>query len=222
MTSADDNAFIQSFCDELNNKENYNPNNQNAKATNSIYKKLNKETCSNYELPIKSLDGIRCDCDFFTSSDGNLSFVITILDTERINIQGNYTANTYKRNGKITEECMSKIFISDILVELPKLKFNKLKNRFEIPNEDEDECPCLDVFELFKDEENIKLTIETCPCCLEPCNWKLAYTCNHSICPPCYQKLPNTIIDDEDNKTCPTCRGACIKFVGDSDSDSDE
>ena len=56
MTSADDNAFIQSFCDELNNKENYNPNNPNAKATNSIYKKLNKETYSNYDLPIKKLD----------------------------------------------------------------------------------------------------------------------------------------------------------------------
>jgi hypothetical protein len=189
------------------------------KATNSIYNKLNKETLSNYELPIKTLDGVRCDCVFFISSDEKISFVITILDTARINVQGNYVANTYKLNCKISEWCMSKIFISDILVELPKLKFNKLKNRFEIPKEDEDAD--LDIYELFKDEENIKLKIETCPCCLEPCNWKLAYTCGHSICPPCYQKLPNTIIDNEDNKTCPTCRGACIRFVGDCDCDSD-
>jgi hypothetical protein len=189
------------------------------KATNSIYKKLIKKLLGNYELPIKTLDGIRCDCDFFTTSDCDIRFGIAILDTARINIQGNYVANNYI-DCKITDESKSKIFISDILRKLPQLKFNKLKNRFEIPHEDEN--PCLDVYELFKDEENIKLKIETCPCCLEPCNWKLAYTCNHSICPPCYQKLPNTIIDDEDNKTCPTCRGACIKFVGDSDSDSDE
>ena len=189
------------------------------KATNSIYNKLNKETYSNYELPIKKLDGIRCDCDFFTSHDGYISFVIHLLDTQRINVQGNYTANTFKLNCKITDESMSKIFISDMLRELPQLKFNKLKNRFEIPNDDEDAD--LDIYELFKDEANIQLKIETCPCCLEPCNWKLAYTCGHSICPPCYQKLPNTIIDNEDNKTCPTCRGACIKFVGDCDCDSD-
>jgi hypothetical protein len=189
------------------------------KATNSIYNKLNTETLSDYELPIKTLDGVRCDCDFFSRGDGYISFVIHILDTQRINVQGNYTANAYKLNSETIDESISKKFISDILVELPKLKFNKLKNRFEIPNEDEDAD--LDIYELFKDEENIKLKIETCPCCLEPCNWKLAYTCNHSICPPCYQKLPNTIIDNKDNKTCPTCRGACIKFVGDCDCDSD-
>jgi hypothetical protein len=188
------------------------------KATNSIYNKLNKESLGNYELPIKTLDGIRCDCDFFTTRDGKISFVIEILDTQIINVHGN-TANTYKLNCKITEECMSKIFISDMLRDLPKLKFNKLKNRFEIPNEDEDQD--LLVFELFKDEANIQLKIETCPCCLEPCNWKLAYTCGHSICPPCYQKLPNTIINGKDNKTCPTCRGDCIKIVDECDCDSD-
>ena len=185
------------------------------KATNSIYNKLIKKTYSKYGLPIKSLDGVICDCDFFKGYEGNISFVITILDTARDNINGDYTANTFQnKNIKITDESKSKIFISDMLRELPQLKFNKLYNRFEIPNEDEN--PSLDVYELFKDEENIKLRIETCPCCLEPCNWSV-FTCGHSICPPCFQKLPNTIIDDEDNKTCPTCRGACIKIVDEDD-----
>ena len=185
------------------------------KATNSIYNKLIKKTYSSCALPIKSLDGVICDCDFFKGYEGNISFVITILDTARDNINGNYSANTFHdKNCKITDESKSKIFISDMLRELPQLKFNKLRNRFEIPNEDED--PSLDIYELFKDEENIKLRIETCPCCLEPCNWSV-WTCGHSICPPCFSKLPNTIIDDEDNKTCPTCRGACIKIVDEDD-----
>jgi len=185
------------------------------KATNSIYNKLIKKTYSSCALPIKSLDGVICDCDFFKGYDGDVSFVITILDTARDNINGNYTANNYYSKGKITDEGKSKIFIGDMLRELPQLKFNKLRNRFEIPDED-DEDTSLDIYELFKDEENIKLRINTCPCCLEPCNWSL-FTCGHSICPPCFQKLPNAVIDDEDNKTCPTCRGACIKIVDEDD-----
>ena len=214
MTSAIHAKVIQSICDEINNKENHNANNPNAKATNSIYNKLIKKTYSQYKLPIKSLDGVLCDCDFSKGYESDISFVITILNTERDNINGNYTANEYKSKCKFTEECMNKIFISDILVELPKLKFNKLKNRFEIPNEDEDAD--LDVFELFKDEENIKLSIETCPCCLEHCNWSL-FTCGHSICPPCFQKLPSKVDDYNEQKTCPTCRGTCVKIVDDDD-----
>ena len=72
------------------------------KATNSIFNKLINKSYSQYELPIKSLDGVICDCDFFKGFEGTLVFVITILDTARDNINGNYTANTFKKNCKIT------------------------------------------------------------------------------------------------------------------------
>ena len=175
------------------------------KATNSIYIKLTEQ--SQWSLPIKSIDGVRCDCDLFNFRH-DFSLLITILDTEIIAYNVDYTSICEFYD----DESKTKNIISNMLRDLTQLKFNKLKNMFEIPTKDRVVVPEPDIFELFKDEKNIKLRIETCPCCLELCNWSLL-TCGHSICPPCFQKLPNTPFDGKDNKTCPTCRGPCIKNV---------
>lgn len=195
------------------------------KATNKIYNEISLpkyETCGKYyQLPIKKIDNIIVSCEFYHACR-TLGFRIEIWNTTRTSENHDYKTNIFHNsNYPISDEVNTKFYIDHILREIPQYKFNKNSSQFVIPDEYEDINE--DLFELYKDEENIKLKMDICPCCLEPCNWNLAYTCEHPICVPCYQKLPSKDDDDgNEQKTCPTCRGDCIKIVGDCDCDSDE
>ena len=201
------------------------------KATNSIYREISLSKYEivgkYYQLPIKKIDNIFVSCEFYNFIT-YLGFRIEIFNTTRINVinvvnQDFITNITKNKNYPISDEVNTKFFIEHILSELPHYKFNKKTSQFEVPDAVAITDINEDIYELFKDVENIQLKIDTCPCCLEPCNWKLAHTCEHPICVPCFQKLPSK---DDDNgnaqKTCPTCRGDCIKIVDDDDDDDDD
>jgi len=196
------------------------------KATNSIYKEISlskyEQVGKYYQLPIKKIDNIFVSCEFYHTCN-TLGFRIEFWNTARINMDNDFISNiTHNKNFPISDEVNTKLFIERILCEIPNYKFNKKNSQFEVSDGVAISDINEDIYELFKDVENVQLKIEICPCCLEPCNWKLAYTCEHPICVPCYQKLPSKDDDDgNEQKTCPTCRGGCIKIVGDCDCDSD-
>jgi hypothetical protein len=191
------------------------------KATNSIYKEILLSKYENggyYQLPIKKIDNILVSCEFFGCHGLYLGFRIEIFNTARINVCHDFITNVTKSSDSTRNVTETKNFIKKILTELPHYKFNKITSQFEVPDVVDISDITQDIYELFKDVENIQLKIEMCPCCLEPCNWKMAYTCEHPICVPCYQKLPSKDNDNGDaQKTCPTCRGDCIKFVDEDD-----
>lgn len=198
------------------------------RATEKIYNEISKPQYGNicgkyYQLPINSIDNIKVSCEFYHACR-TLGFRIEIRDTHRTYDVNSGDMPDFKTNimhnkdYPITDAINTKLFIKDILSELPHYKFNKNSSRFVVPDKYEDINE--DIFELFKDVENLKLNCDICPCCLEPCNWNLTYTCEHPICIPCYQRLPYKPDDDGDEqKTCPTCRGNCIKFHGDEDDE---
>jgi hypothetical protein len=193
------------------------------KATNSIYREISLSKYENggyYQLPIKKIDNIIVSCEFYNCHQLYLGFRIEIFNTRRINMCHDFITNITKTTEPTRDVIETKKFIKNILTELPHYKFNKTTSQFEVPDVVAISDINQDIYEFFKDVENIQLKIVMCPCCLEPCNWKIAYTCEHPICVPCYQKLPSK--DDDDGnaqKTCPTCRGDCIKIVNDEDDD---
>jgi hypothetical protein len=193
------------------------------KATNSIYKEISLSKYEHggyYQLPIKKIDNIFVSCEFYNCHEHYLGFRIEIFNTTRINMCHDFITNITKTTTARSDVANTKNFIKNILTELPHYKFNKKTSQFEVPDAVAITDINEDIYELFKDVENIQLKIVMCPCCLEPCNWQIAYTCEHPICVPCFQKLPSK--DDDDGnaqKTCPTCRGDCIKIVDDDDDD---
>lgn len=191
------------------------------KATNSIYKEILLSKYENggyYQLPIRKIDNIIVSCEFYNCHVNYLGFRIEIFNTARINMCHDFVTNVTKTTTSTRDVTETKNFIKKILTELPHYKFNKKTSQFEVPDGGAISDINEDIYELFKDEENILLKMEICPCCLEICNWKLAYTCEHPICVPCYQKLPSKDDDDGNTqKTCPTCRGDCIKIVDDNE-----
>jgi hypothetical protein len=195
------------------------------KAANSIYKEISLPKYENigkyYQLPIEKIDNIIVSCEFYIAHN-SLGFRIEFWNTKRINIGNDFISNiTPNAKYPVADEVNTKFFIEHVLSEILHYKFNKKTSQFEVPYDDGDIND--DIYELFKDKENIKLKIDTCPCCLEPCNWKLAHACGHFICVPCFQKLPSIYDDDcNENKTCPTCRGDCIKYVKNDDDDDDD
>jgi hypothetical protein len=150
-------------------------------------------------LPIKTLDGIKCDvrlisskavkCDCGSDCDKpNWYLKIETMKNCVLVDSGEIDEHEY-----YSEKIEDLENVKDIL---QSLRFNRFENRFQ---------PLEAIDWSFIESDTVKLKYDTCCVCYEKTVSRT--NCGHILCIPCYDKIP----EDTDSQTpCPMCREDCL------------
>jgi hypothetical protein len=150
-------------------------------------------------LPIKTLDGIKCDvrllstkalkCDCGTECDKpNWYLKIETMKNCVLADTGEIDEHEY-----YSERIDNLENVKDII---QSLRFNRFENRFQ---------PLEAIDWSFIESDTVKLKYDTCSVCYEKTVSRT--NCGHILCIPCFDKIP----ENTDSETlCPLCRQDCL------------
>ena len=154
-------------------------------------------------LPIKTLDGIKCDVQLILSD----TYFKMVKGTEKPNcwflkietmkscvLAANGTG--YKEHKYYLENLETITDLEEIKDILQSLRFNRFENRFQ-------SIEAIDWS--FLESDTVKLKYDTCCVCYEKTSART--NCGHILCIPCFDKIP----ENPDSETlCPLCRQDCL------------
>lgn len=176
----------------------------------SLYKNTSCGKDELISIPIKSIDGVICNCyieccnysawcsvRFYAESD-------SILDTESDNMVRLFNmAEGWPANSDIVIVVQPKVFsfCEKLLEILPKLKLSMFGLLSQ--NEDSNKLVLSKIFGAF-DNVKLKHCVEDCCVCYNKTTTKTK--CGHSLCYRCWFSIPNINEEQELEAFCPLCR----------------